>query len=109
MDFPEMPECGAESQSHGDKQVAAVKAVRQALEQVSVPAALDLAPNGVDGVKAKIKIATPNPVSCRNAALRIVGAAMGTLHRRRRSQLATCNQLEFACCICRSQTLLATV
>jgi len=40
-----------------------VKAVRTALEQVSLPAALDLAPNGADGLKAKVKIATPNPVS----------------------------------------------
>lgn len=40
---------------------AAVKAVRTAMEQVSLPAALDLAPNGAEGVKAKIKIATPNP------------------------------------------------
>jgi hypothetical protein len=33
------------------------------MEQVSLPAALDMAPNGAEGVKAKIKIATPNPVS----------------------------------------------
>lgn len=33
------------------------------MEQVSLPAALDLAPNGAEGVKAKLKIATPNPVS----------------------------------------------
>lgn len=39
-----------------------MKAVRAAMEQVSLPAAIDLAPNGVEGVKAKIKVATPNPV-----------------------------------------------
>jgi hypothetical protein len=44
-------------------QAAAVKATRAAMEQVSLPAALDMAPNGVEGVKAKVKIATPNPVS----------------------------------------------
>lgn len=47
---------------HGqDPSAAAVKAVRQAFEQVSLPAALDLSPDGVQSVKAKVKIATPNP------------------------------------------------
>jgi len=47
---------------HGqDPTAAAVKATRAAMEQVSLPAALDMAPNGVEGVKAKVKIATPNP------------------------------------------------
>ncbi len=40
-----------------------MKATRAAMEQVSLPAALDMAPGGAEGVKAKIKIATPNPVS----------------------------------------------
>lgn len=48
------------------------------MEQVSLPAALDMAPNGAEGVKAKIKIATPNPVSRRTQLSQLACLPVGS-------------------------------
>lgn len=47
---------------HGqDDTVAAVKAVRQAFETISIPSVLDMVPGGIEKVRAKVKVAVPYP------------------------------------------------
>jgi hypothetical protein len=49
-------------------QAAAVKAVRQVFETISVPSVIDMVPGGIDKAHAKIKVAVPYPVSSRRDA-----------------------------------------
>jgi hypothetical protein len=44
-------------------QAAAVKAVRQVFETISIPSVIDMVPGGIDKAKAKVKVAVPYPVS----------------------------------------------
>lgn len=44
-------------------QAAAVKAVRQVFETISVPSVIDMVPGGIDKARAKVKVAVPYPVS----------------------------------------------
>ena len=43
-------------------QAAAVKAVRQVFETISVPSVIDMVPGGIDKARAKVKVAVPYPV-----------------------------------------------
>ena len=46
-----------------EPQAAAVKAVRQVFETISVPSVIDMVPGGIDKARAKVKVAVPYPVS----------------------------------------------
>jgi uncharacterized protein (TIGR02058 family) len=47
---------------HGqDDTAAAVKAVRQVFETISVPSVIDMVPGGIDKARAKVKVAVPYP------------------------------------------------
>ena len=52
-------------------QIAAIKAVNNAMDTTSLPAILEFVPGGIDGVKVKAKISTPNPVG---AAVHVAAA-----------------------------------
>jgi hypothetical protein len=47
-------------------QAAAVKAVRQVFETISVPSVIDMVPGGIDKARAKVKVAVPYPVGPEN-------------------------------------------
>jgi hypothetical protein len=55
-------------------QAAAVKAVRQVFETISVPSVIDMVPGGIDKARAKIKVAVPYPVSSGRTAEHCVSA-----------------------------------
>ncbi len=64
-------------------QAAAVKAVRQVFETISIPSVIDMVPGGIDKAKAKIKVAVPYPVSERLATCsRLRVRAVRTRHRK---------------------------
>ena len=49
-------------QCRPEMQAAAVKAVRQVFETISVPSVIDMVPGGIDKARAKVKVAVPYPV-----------------------------------------------